>query len=169
MLHPAAAHFAIVLPLVALVFGLLYMITRSEGMSKISARLMVFAALAVIAAWYTGSQVGPDVYPLLGEEGQEELIEHKTLGLYLAIAMGVIAVIGFAGCQMKKFGLEALAVVLLLGTSAMILQQGNDGGELTYEYGAGVEQHADGLDCLANPDDYIEEEEAGEEEEDEEE
>ncbi len=163
MLHPAAAHFAIVLPLVALVLGLSYMITRSEGMSKISARFLVLAALGVIAAWYTGSQVGPDVYPLLSTEGQEELVEHKTLGLYLAIAMGVIAVVNFAGCQMKKFWLEALAVVLLLGASAMILQQGKDGGELTYEYGAGVEKHADGLDCLANPDDYIEEE--GDEEE----
>jgi len=168
MLHPAAAHFAIVLPIVALVFGLVYLITRSEGMSKISSRLLVFAALGVIAAWYTGSQAGPDVYPLLSEDGQEELIEHKTLGLYLAIAFGVIAVIKFAGCQMKKFWLEALAIVLLLGATVMTLQQGQDGGELTYEYGAGVEQHADGLDCLENPDDYIaEEEEEGESEEEE--
>ncbi len=158
MIHPATAHFAIVLPIVASVFGLIYLYTRSEGMSKISSRVMLFAALGVIAAWYTGSQAGPDAYPLLSEEGQHELLEHKALGLYLAIAFGAIAVLKMIGCRMNKFILEAVAIVLLLGATATTLLQGKHGGELTYEYGAGVENHADGLDCLENPDDYIEEE-----------
>ena len=158
MLHPATAHFAIVLPIVASIFGLIYLFTRSEGMSKISSRIMLFAALGVIAAWYTGSQAGPDAYPLLTDEGQHELLEHKALGLYLAIAFGVIAVIKLVGCKMNKFIVEAVATILLLGATVTTLNQGKDGGELTYEYGAGVENHADGLDCLENPDDYIEEE-----------
>lgn len=161
MLHPAAAHFAIVLPVVASVFGLIYLTTRSEGMAKISTRTLIFAALGVIAAWYTGSQAGPDAYPLLSDEGQKELIEHKTLGLYLAISFGVIAVIRFIGCKMNKFVIEALATVLLLGATVVVFAQGKDGGELTYEYGAGVEQHADGLDCLQNPEDYVEESSEG--------
>lgn len=164
MLHPATAHFAIVLPVVASVFGVIYLITRSEGMSKISTRTLVFAALGVIAAWYTGSQAGPDAYPLLSSEGQHELIEHKTLGVYLAVAFAVIALIKFAACKMNKFGLEIVAVVLLLGATAMVFVQGKHGGELTYEYGAGVEKHADGLDCLENPGDYVEDEEASSEE-----
>ncbi len=159
MLHPATAHFAIVLPIVASVFGLIYLFTRSEGMSKISSRVMLFAALGVIAAWYTGSQAGPDAYPLLSDEGQRELLEHKALGLYLAIAFGIIALIKLVGCKLNKFVVEAVAIVLLLGATAAVLNQGKDGGELTYEYGAGVDKHADGLDCLENPDDYIEEEE----------
>ena len=163
MIHPATAHFAIVLPIVASVFGLIYLFTRSEGMSKISSRVLLFAALGVIAAWYTGSQAGPDAYPLLSDEGQHELLEHKALGLYLAIAFGAIAILKMIGCRMNKFALEAVAIVLLLGATATTLLQGKDGGELTYEYGAGVEQHADGLDCLENPDDYIEEEDEDEE------
>ena len=159
MLHPATAHFAIVLPIVASVFGLIYLFTRSEGMSKISSRVMLFAALGVIAAWYTGSQAGPDAYPLLSDEGQHELLEHKALGLYLAIAFGIIALFKLVGCKLNKFVVEAVAIVLLLGATAAVLNQGKDGGELTYEYGAGVDKHADGLDCLENPDDYIEEEE----------
>ena len=158
MLHPATAHFAIVLPIVASVFGLIYIFTRSEGMSKISSRVLLFAALGVIAAWYTGSQAGPDAYPLLSDAGQKELLEHKALGLYLAIAMGVIALIKILGCKLNKFAVEAVAIVLLLGATGATLLQGKHGGELTYEYGAGVENHADGLDCLENPDDYIEEE-----------
>ena len=158
MLHPATAHFAIVLPIVASVFGLIYLFTRSEGMSKISSRVMLFAALGVIAAWYSGSQAGPDAYPLLSDEGQHELLEHKALGLYLAIGFGLIAVLKLVGCKMNKFALEAVAIILLLGATGATLLQGKHGGELTYEYGAGVDKHADGLDCLENPDDYIEEE-----------
>ncbi|MCJ7765290.1 MAG: hypothetical protein MUP09_05040, partial [Thiovulaceae bacterium] len=155
----ATAHFAIVLPVVASVFGVIYLITRSEGMSKVSTRSLVIAALGIIAAWYTGSQAGPDAYPLLSSEGQQELLDHKALGLYLAIAFGVIALIKFVGCKMNKFGIEALAMLLLLGATVMTFAQGKDGGELTCEYGAGVEKHADGLDCLAYPGDYVEDEE----------
>ena len=173
MLHPAAAHFAIVLPVVASVFGFIYLVTRSEGMSKISTRTFAIAALGAIAAWYTGSQAGPEAYPLLSSEGQHKLLEHKTLGMYLAVTFAVIALIKFAGCKMNKFGIEAVAVILLLGATATTFVQGKEGGELTYEYGAGVEKHADGLDCLANPADYVEdeadsaEEDGGTEEEDE--
>ncbi len=135
MIHPVAAHFAVVLPIVASVFGLVYLYTRSEGMSKISTRVLVFATLGMIAAWYTGGLEGPEIYDYLSEEGQHELLEHKALGLYLAIAMGVITVLKFLGCTMKKFALEALAIVLLFGATGATLLQGKHGGEIVYEYG----------------------------------
>ncbi len=135
MLHPATAHFAVVLPIVASVFGLVYLFSRSESMSKISTRVLVFATLAMIAAWYSGGQDGPEIYDYLSEEGQHELLEHKALGLYLAIGMGVITVLKFLGCKMKKFSLEALAVILLLGATGATLLQGKHGGEIVYEYG----------------------------------
>lgn len=135
MIHPATAHFAIVLPIVALVFGFVYMYTRTEGMSKISSRLTVFAALAMIGVWYTGSQAGPEVYQVLSEEGQAVLRNHKDLGLYLAIAMGIIALIKFAGCQMKNFAIEVIAIILLLVATGATLFQGKLGGEITYNHG----------------------------------
>jgi uncharacterized membrane protein len=135
MLHPATAHFAMVLPVVASVFGLIYLFTKSEGMSKISSRSTLFAALAMIGVWYTGNQAGPQIYDYLSASGQHELIEHKTLGLYLAIAMGIIALLKIAGCKMKKFGLEALAVILLFAATATTFAQGKMGGELVYNYG----------------------------------
>ncbi len=135
MIHPATVHFAIVLPLVASAFSIAYIFTKSEGMSKISSRLIVITALAMIGVWYTGSQAGPAVYDYLSPEGQKELIEHKTLGLYLAIAMGIIAVIKFVGCKMKNFVVELLAIVLLFGVTAATLYQGKMGGEITFNYG----------------------------------
>lgn len=135
MLHPATAHFAMVLPIVASIFGLIYLFTRSEGMSKISSRTTLFATLAMIGVWYTGNEAGPLIYDYLSAEGQHELIEHKTLGLYLAMAMGVIALLKIAGCKMKKFILEALAVILLVAVTITTLFQGKMGGELVYNYG----------------------------------
>ncbi|HIP14577.1 MAG TPA: hypothetical protein EYG74_03700 [Sulfurimonas autotrophica] len=135
MIHPATAHFAMALPVVASVFGLAYLYSKTEIMSKISARTTLVAALAMIAAWYTGNQAGPEVYDYLSQAGKHELIEHKELGLYLAIAMGVIALIQIAGCQMKRFGVQLLAIVLLLGATATTFLQGKHGGEIVYNYG----------------------------------
>ena len=135
MLHPATAHFAMVLPVVASVFGLIYLFTRTEGMSKISSRVTLFAALFMIAAWYTGNQAGPQIYDYLSAAGQHELVEHKELGLYLAIALGIVAVLKMIGCRMKKFGIEALAILLLLGVTGTTFVQGKHGGELVYNYG----------------------------------
>jgi len=135
MIHPATAHFAMALPVVASVFGLAYLYSKTEIMSKISTRTTLIAALAMIAAWYTGNQAGPEIYDYLSQAGKHELVEHKELGLYLAIAMGVIALIQIAGCQMKRFGVQLLAIVLLLGATATTFLQGKHGGEIVYNYG----------------------------------
>ena len=135
MLHPATVHFAIVLPVVASVFGVIYLFTKSEGMSKLSSRATLIAALAVIGVWYTGTIAGPQIYDFLSPQGQHELLEHKNLGKYLAIAMGIIALLKVIGCRAKIFALEALAVILLLGATGTIFLQGKHGGEIVYNYG----------------------------------
>ncbi len=135
MLHPATVHFAMVLPVVASVFGIIYLIKRDELMSKISSRATLIAALAMIGVWYTGNQAGPEIYDYLSEAGKHELMEHKALGLYLAIAMAIIAVLKMAGCLMKKFIIEAVAIVLLLGATVVTFAQGKDGGEIVYNHG----------------------------------
>jgi len=135
MLHPATVHFAMVLPVVAAVFGLIYLVTKSEGMSKISSRITLIAAIAMGIAWYTGSQAGPVIYDYLSEAGQKTLIDHKNLGFYLAIALGIIALIKIIGCKMRNFAIEAFAIVLLLGATAVTLAQGKLGGEIVYNHG----------------------------------
>jgi len=135
MIHPATAHFAMVLPVVASALGIAYLINRQEMFSKLSSISIFFSALAMGVVWYTGSQAGPEIYDYLSEAGQHELIEHKELGLYLAIAMGIIFILKALGCQTKKFALEALAIVLLLGATATTFLQGKDGGEIVYNHG----------------------------------
>ncbi|MBD3796802.1 MAG: hypothetical protein IE887_03495 [Campylobacterales bacterium] len=135
MLHPATAHFAMVLPVVASVFGLAYMISKTETMSKISARTALVAAVAMVGVWYTGSQAGPQIFNFLDAAGKHELLEHKELGLYLAIAMSVVALIQIAGCKLKKFGLQALGIVFTVVVMAVTFLQGKHGGEIVYEHG----------------------------------
>ena len=135
MIHPATAHFAMVLPVVASVFGLVYLINKQEIFGKISSITTFVAALAMGLVWYTGSQAGPAIYDFLSEAGQAQLIQHKTLGLYLAIAMGIIFVLKAIGCKMKIFILEAVAIVLLLALTVATFVQGKSGGEIVYNHG----------------------------------
>lgn len=162
MIHPATAHFAVVLPIVALVFGLIYMFTKTEGMSKISSRVLVFAALAMIGVWYTGSQAGPEIYKFLSADGKATLMDHKELGEYLAIALGIIALIKFIGCQMKNFKVEALSIVLLLLVTGATLYQGKLGGEITYNHGMPFKAYTmeEWLNDAVSEADYEDEDEA---------
>lgn len=135
MIHPATAHFAMVLPVVASAFGLAYMYSKTETMSKISSRTTLFAALAMIAAWYTGNQAGPQIFDYLSEAGKHELLEHKQLGLYLAIALSMIALLKIVGCKMKNYAIEVIAIILLLVATGVTFLQGKHGGEIVYNYG----------------------------------
>ncbi|QSZ42941.1 hypothetical protein GJV85_12765 [Sulfurimonas aquatica] len=135
MLHPATVHFAMVLPVVASVFGIIYLIKKDKMSAQLSSLSTLVAAFAMIVAWYTGSEAGPQIYDYLSEAGQHELIEHKELGLYLAIALSIVAILKILGCKMQKFFIEAISIILLLLITATTFLQGKDGGEIVYEHG----------------------------------
>ncbi|WP_294960934.1 hypothetical protein [Sulfurimonas sp.] len=77
MLHPAAAHFAVSLPIISFILGLAYLYKQTELMSKISTRFMVFSSIVLIVAFFSGKYDGGEVYMLLSAEGQELLKQHK--------------------------------------------------------------------------------------------
>lgn len=158
MLHPAVAHFAVSLPIISLILGIAYLYKPSELMAKISTRFMVFAVIFIIVAFFTGKEDGSEAYILLSSEGQELLKHHKELGLYLTIGMALTAVVKFFGCFKKVFMAEILAVIMVAAISAAVLYQGKMGGELTFTHGANVYQHSDGMDCLADPAEFLENE-----------
>ncbi len=163
MLHPVAAHFAISLPIISLVLGLLYLFKPSEMMSKITSRFLLFAAIFVVVAYFTGKNDAKVVFEFLSSDAKTLLVEHAKLGQYLAIAMVVVALIKMFGCYKKMFKIELFAIILLAVLSAGILSQGKMGGELTFKHGAHVEKFSEGQACLA------EAAEMGDEDEDEDE
>lgn len=106
MLHPALAHFAISLPIISLVLGLLYLFRPSEMMSKISSRFLVFAAIFMIAAFFSGRNDAQEVFEFLSSDAKAVLGQHADLGMYLAIGMTIVAILKFVGCQKNKFKFE---------------------------------------------------------------
>ena len=97
--------------------------------------MLFLTALVMIGAWYTGSKAGPEIYDYLSDAGKHELIEHKNLGLYLAIAFSILAIVQFLGCQLKRFSIQAIAILLLIAATAVVFVQGKHGGEIVYNYG----------------------------------
>lgn len=139
MLHPAIAHFAISLPIISLVLGLIYLYKPSETMSKISTRFLVFAAIFTIAAYFTGKNDASEVWEYLTSDAKSLLSQHANLGLYLAIGMVAAALVKMFGCHKQIFKLEIVAVLLLLVLSGATIFQGKMGGELTFTHGANVD------------------------------
>lgn len=146
MLHPAAAHFAISLPVIALVLGLLYLFRPTDVMSKISSRFLAFAAIFIVLAYFTGKNDAGEVFAALEAfdyvKAPSLLGEHAKMGLYLAIGTTVVALIKMFGCYKKMFKVEILSIVLLAAVTAATLYQGKMGGELTYQHGLHVANHA---------------------------
>jgi uncharacterized membrane protein len=132
MLHPAIAHFAVSLPIISLLLGIAYLVKPSELMSKISTRFMVFAAIFLIAAFFTGKHDGGEAYILLPELGQELLKDHKEFGLYLTIAMGIAALVKFFGCFTNRIKAEIFSIILVAIVAGGVVYQGKMGGELTF-------------------------------------
>ncbi|MBU0720088.1 hypothetical protein KJ877_01960 [bacterium] len=157
MLHPAAAHFAVALPIISLVLGLAYILKPTELMSKISTRFMVFTTIFIAVAFFTGKEDGGEVFILLSTAGQELLKEHKNLGLYIFVGVGFVTLIKLFGCFTKNFKAEVLSVILIAVVAGGVLYQGKIGGELTYTHGAHVQDHSDGMDCLEDPAEFLEE------------
>ena len=158
MLHLASAHFAIAVPIITLVIGMAYLIKPSELMSKISTRFMLFATVFLVVAFFTGKEDGSEVYVLLSGEGQGLLKEHKNFALYLLLGMGIATVAKLFGCFNKVIKVEIFAVILTAILAGGVLYQGKMGGELTYTYGAHVSKHSDGMECLDDPEEFMEEE-----------
>ena len=156
MLHPAIAHFAISLPIITFILGLAYIYKPSELMSKLSSRFMLVATLFIIAAYFSGKEDGGEAYIFLTSEGQELLKQHKDFALYLVIGMVLATIIKFLGCIKKLFIAEVAAIILVAILSAGVLYQGSTGGEITYTHGANVKDHSDGIDCLKDPEFYLE-------------
>lgn len=148
MLHPPSTHFAVAIPLVALVIGFIYLYKPSELMSKFFTSAIVLAAIFVVTAYFTGKNDGSEVFQFLAPEGKELLKKHANLGLYLALSIGVVALVSLFGQFKNIFKVQAASIVLLLLVSGGILFQGKMGGELTYTYGAHVQDYAKGAECL---------------------
>ena len=138
LLHPAVVHFAIALPVVALLLEVSNIFIKRKCVGVISSMLLFLAAIVYIAAFFTGKTDGSEAYSLLSSEGKEELKEHKILGIYLVYGIGAIFVLKLIFAAISSRVAKLIFTILLAVFVGFALKQGKDGGELVYKYGANV-------------------------------
>jgi len=143
LLHPAIVHFVIAIPIVILLLELYNLGVKRRSISVFSLILLLIVAVAIFGAYLTGGVDGKAAWDALGAEGQAELKEHKLLGVYLVYAsLGLVLFKLLFMAIGKTFG-RILFILILGGFIAVTLNQGKEGGELVYKYGANNEAVAD--------------------------
>ncbi len=162
LLHPSIDHFAIVLPVIVLLLEFYNLFAKRKSIGVFSFMLLILTVIAFAAAYFTGVVDGKEAYDLLPAEGQTELKFHKLLGTYLLVASVALLFFKLLAMTGKKF-FKVLFFLMLLGFIVVTFQQGKDGGELVYEYGANVERVKVLDDKLFDAQDALEEAQAKQE------
>ncbi len=139
MPHPALVHFALVLPLLALVFQLMALATKNVTYRRSANYLFFFGVIAVLLTSLTGRLAGPDVAPLLSGEGRELFDEHMKLGYVLASFYIFLLVLKIISIGVKKRAFRAVMAIFMVAGVAGLFIQAQHGGELVYKYAGGVE------------------------------
>jgi len=138
LLHGPVVHFAIAIPVIALLLEVSNLAIKRRCVGVISGLLITLAGIVYLAAFFTGKTDGSEAYSLLSSEGKEELKEHKMLGIYLVYGIWVVLLLKLIFMAIQRFWAKALFTLILAGFVAASFIQGKHGGELVYEYGANV-------------------------------
>src|SRR5579863_6838359 len=91
-LHPIVDHFTVALLIVALLIDLLASLTSRAWMRYAALTLMILGALAAGGSYLTGDAETDRIWNTVkgNDEIKAVLTRHAELGLYLAIAFGVL-------------------------------------------------------------------------------
>lgn len=136
ILHPAIVHFVIAIPVVVLLLELYNLGVKRRSISLFSLFLLIVVAVAMFGAYLTGSVDGKATWDMLSTDGQAELKAHKLLGIYLVYASLGLVVLKLLFMAIRKTLGRVLFILILGGFIAVTFNQGKDGGELVYNYGA---------------------------------
>ncbi len=139
--HPFVIHFALALPLVAILFQWVSLLSPTKGYQNAASMLFLMGAFFVIAAFLSGKASAPDVKPLLSIEGQNHFDTHKELGTYIALFYALLMVIKLISLLVKKDWLRYLTTLMMVMAVLGLLYQVKLGHELVFQYGAGVESY----------------------------
>lgn len=138
-LHPAVAHFPIVLLLAGVVLAVWLVIRPGRSMALAAAVVMSLAAVSSQFAVMTGEsdeEAGERASEAVFEDHEEAAETTRTLAFVTALAgIGAWAVIR-RGKLMRPAA--AVATVLALASAGMVARTGHLGGKLVYQHGAGV-------------------------------
>lgn len=137
-LHPPVVHFAIALPLFALLLEGFYHL-RGRKPDDIEFLTLLLASGAVVGAAVTGYVAHESMENLpISPQALELLHTHETLGIALAGLFSLILLLRLVYAFKPVPVIHHIYVLLLLTGVAGLLYQGNLGGKLVYDFGLGV-------------------------------
>jgi len=139
-LHPVADHFTIGLLIVGILIDLIASLAPSRLWIRYTAlTLMILGAVSAGASYFTGSLEADRIYDALSPPAKAVFSRHATLGTYMAVVFGVLAVwrilieaIGFFG------GSRPVYLIFAVVSAGVLLYIGSLGGQMVYEYGVGT-------------------------------
>ena len=137
--HPYTIHFALALPLVALLFQWVSLLSPTKGYQNAANMLFLLGAFFVIMAFLTGKAAAPEVKPMLSIAGQDHFDQHKILGTYLAFFYAILMILRLFSSFIKKDGLKYILTILMVIAVIALFYQVKLGHELVFQYGGGVE------------------------------
>ena len=146
LLHPPIVHFAIALPVLILLFEVINLFLNSRSLKVITSLLLFLTVFILFGAYLSGVTDGKAVIDSETFKGMADLKEHKLLGIYLVYASIALFVIKLLALVINKIGFRIFYILLSILFVASILNQGKEGGELVYKYGANVQVQSDGFD-----------------------
>ncbi len=155
LMHPPLVHFAIALPIIALLLEISNIFIKRRCIGVISSLLLLLAVFVYLGAFFAGKNDGSHAFDLLSDAGQAELKEHKLFGIYLVYGIGVVFILKLIFASINKTLAKAIFALILAIFVALALKQGKDGGELVYKYGANVAPVAAMDDKIMNLEDKV--------------
>ncbi len=138
LIHPLITHFAIVLPIFILLLELINLIMRRKGLTATAFVFFTLLIVIFVAAFATGKTDAKEAFDMLTATGQENLKEHKLIGIYLMLSTVILVFAKLFSMALKTWWMKLIYLLILTGFVAAVLYQGKEGGELVYENGANV-------------------------------
>ncbi|HHD84168.1 MAG TPA: hypothetical protein ENK93_04755 [Campylobacteraceae bacterium] len=141
--HPYIVDFAIVVPLLALFFHFIAVLTAGNECSNKgytgAANLLFFASfILVLLAFLTGIAQDDHMRDLLPKEGQGTYDAHVRLGTYITLEYAFLLFVKIISMIVKKDALRYIVGTLFFFLAMLLIYQDVIGISLVYDYGAGV-------------------------------
>ncbi len=141
--HPYIVDFAVVLPLLALFFHFVAILTAGAEQSnrglQVAANLLFFGSfVAIIFAYLTGLGQSREIFDMLPKLGQATYHSHTTLAIFLLFGFLILLVVKSISMLVKKNAVRYLFGTLFFFMILLLVYQWVLGIQLVYDYGAGV-------------------------------